>query len=286
MPFFGRQGILAKTAEAAGGSGEGYWDYNALGTETNSSTGNGAQLQIDGGSNDAIESHFDRVYTFSCWFALTTAEMGSSGTLGRLMTMENDGQQYGITLYFDTSGVGGNFASNASGNRVYGTTVTNFSANFLDGNWHHIAIQVSDSARTWNLYLDGTLYNYTTRPASGSGSTMLCDRAIAFNGPANGGNTNYNLWNRWGSGGDYAGRISQIYMHNTSIALSTEISKFYSSGWVDMGTDGTASGLAQPKIYIYENGAGALVQGGTLGTLVERNQNSGSITKYSSGGPS
>lgn len=48
---------------------------------------------------------------------------------------------------------------------------------------------------------------------------------------------------------DFQGRISQIYVHNASGA--PDITKFWSGGPRDLGTNGTATGLAQPLIYHY-----------------------------------
>lgn len=43
--------------------------------------------------------------------------------------------------------------------------------------------------------------------------------------------------------------ISQVFFDDKYYDLSTNISKFYNSGYVDLGVDGTASGLTAPKIY-------------------------------------
>jgi hypothetical protein len=53
---------------------------------------------------------------------------------------------------------------------------------------------------------------------------------------------------------DFLGRISQIYVHNASGA--PDINKFWYFGSNrprDLGTNGTATGLAQPLIYHYGN---------------------------------
>jgi hypothetical protein len=51
---------------------------------------------------------------------------------------------------------------------------------------------------------------------------------------------------------EFDGRISQLYLHNASGAPT--ISNFWDSGTSkpkDLGTNGTATGLAQPLIYHY-----------------------------------
>ena len=55
-----------------------------------------------------------------------------------------------------------------------------------------------------------------------------------------------------GSDNDFKGRISQLYIHNAS--GTPDIAKFYnttSSLPLDLGTNGTSTGLAQPLIYHY-----------------------------------
>lgn len=48
-------------------------------------------------------------------------------------------------------------------------------------------------------------------------------------------------------------KISQIWVDDSYIDLSTNINKFYDNGPVDLGSDGTGTGLSQPLIYHYGN---------------------------------
>lgn len=57
-----------------------------------------------------------------------------------------------------------------------------------------------------------------------------------------------------GTGADFNGRIAQLYIHN--IASAPNIAKFYNTTTnlpLDLGTTGTATGLAQPLMYHYGN---------------------------------
>jgi hypothetical protein len=103
-----------------------------------------------------------------------------------------------------------------------------------------------------------------------AGSFDMADtnkRAIYINGSPvsvtyttyNNTNFNFNVLYRVGIGNnaeqnraDESGfRFSQIWIDNSYVNLSTNISKFYSSGPVDMGATGTTSGLSQPLFYHY-----------------------------------
>jgi hypothetical protein len=58
--------------------------------------------------------------------------------------------------------------------------------------------------------------------------------------------------------------VAQVWITNSYIDLSTNISKFYNNGPVDMGSNGTASGLSQPLIYHNGNLSTFVNNGGTL----------------------
>jgi hypothetical protein len=44
-------------------------------------------------------------------------------------------------------------------------------------------------------------------------------------------------------------QIAQLYLDNTDVDIVTNLSKFYNNGFVNMGSDGTASGLPRPLIF-------------------------------------
>ena len=59
-------------------------------------------------------------------------------------------------------------------------------------------------------------------------------------------------------------KVAQLWIDNSYIDLSTNISKFYDNGPVDMGVNGTASGLSQPLIYHNGNTSTFPTNNGTL----------------------
>jgi hypothetical protein len=77
--------------------------------------------------------------------------------------------------------------------------------------------------------------------------------------------------------------------------LTTNIDKFWTNGGgVDLGTDGTASGLTQPDLYIRANAAGNMIgssgtlqNGGTvsLSLIKAVREGTGNIQVFTSGGP-
>jgi hypothetical protein len=110
-----------------------------------------------------------------------------------------------------------------------------------DNNWHHFVYSVSAS-NVDTLYVDGvdrTSSIYATTP--GSGDTV-----------------NWSTFNRmsllsfWGATSDFSGGdITQVFIDNSYYDLSnaTTRAKFYDSGAVDMGSDGTGTGLTQPLVF-------------------------------------
>jgi hypothetical protein len=73
--------------------------------------------------------------------------------------------------------------------------------------------------------------------------------------------------------------ISQFFIDNVFYDLSdsTIRAKFYDGGSIDMGTDGTASGLAQPLIFHQGNTSTFATKGGDTTTFPY------SVTQYGSG---
>ena len=108
-----------------------------------------------------------------------------------------------------------------------------------DGNWHHMVFSRDGSASTEHLYIDGYETGFTVNAGRQSFTP--------------------NVWQgtEWsevsilaeGDGGNLCGMfVTQIFVDNVYYDLSDAgtLDKFYNGGAVDMGTDGTSSGLAQP----------------------------------------
>lgn len=107
--------------------------------------------------------------------------------------------------------------------------------------WHHFVYSVDFTVDDRNIaYVDGQQVTLTGFTASGITSNINWNdlREFWVHGYNNTNNLN-------------TIRVAQIWIDDSYIDLSTNISKFYDNGPVDMGTDGTGSGLAQPLIYHY-----------------------------------
>jgi len=122
-----------------------------------------------------------------------------------------------------------------------GTAESTFGNGHWDGNWHHYALAVNSSDPGITFYADGV---------ARTNWAELAGRITAGNKSEFNVYDSFNLLSQWNDaqGGNNT-FITQLWMDDTEIDLSTNISKFYSSGAVDMGTDGTASGLSQPLIF-------------------------------------
>jgi hypothetical protein len=109
--------------------------------------------------------------------------------------------------------------------------------------WNHVvwSIDATDTNKRY-VYINGvqifptwsTNTTFTWLSSSSSYSAGIC-----FN--PDGGTT----------GGEAGVDLSQIWIDNSYTDLSTNLSKFYNNGPVDMGSNGTGSGLAQPLLYHY-----------------------------------
>jgi hypothetical protein len=116
-----------------------------------------------------------------------------------------------------------------------------FGNGWWDNNWHHFVYSISGS-NVDTLYVDGvdrTSNIYATTP--GSGDTVNWSQ---FN--------RMSLLSNWTGGSDFSGGdLTQVFIDNSYYDLSnaTTRAKFYDGGAVDMGTDGTDTGLTQPLIF-------------------------------------
>jgi|TARA_R110000868_G_scaffold197002_1_gene443161 hypothetical protein len=116
------------------------------------------------------------------------------------------------------------------------------SGTYDDGNWHHLVFSRDGSASTEHVYIDGA----SVSPTVNAGRQSFTPNAwqgtewsqISILAEGNGSN-------KVGS------EMTQIFIDNVYYNLSDAGTrqKFYNGGAVDMGTDGTSSGLAQPIIF-------------------------------------
>ena len=125
---------------------------------------------------------------------------------------------------------------------------------FWDGEWHHMVMSATTANPGITLYIDGVQktdwIDNGSRSAAGNKSEFnLFD--------------SFNLISNWDGyqPGDQS-YVTQLWLDDTAIDLSTNISKFYDNGAVDMGTDGTGSGLSQPLIFHTGDGTDFFTKGG------------------------
>lgn len=120
--------------------------------------------------------------------------------------------------------------------------------------WHHYVYSVDLTTDDRNIaYLDGQALTMPGFSASVFPTDIGWSNITSFFVHG------YNAANRTNTI-----RVAQLWIDNSYIDLSTNISKFYDNGPVDMGTDGTGSGLSQPLIYHYGNTSTFPTNNGTL----------------------
>ena len=122
-----------------------------------------------------------------------------------------------------------------------------------DNDWHHVMISNDADASTYQFYFDGVDVTPTTASPTGLDLTTIGGLGIGstFTGAGaqstNGGNAQIALW------------LGTAYdLDDTDVRK-----KFYNAGPVDMGVDGTRTGLAQPNFYFYGNSSTADEDRGT-----------------------
>ncbi len=111
-----------------------------------------------------------------------------------------------------------------------------------DGNWHHLVYSRDGSASTEHVYVDGSSTSFSVNAGRQSFTPNVWQGTewseISILAEGNGSN-------KVGMG------MTQIFVDNVYYNLgdTSTRQKFYNGGAVDMGSDGTGSGLAQPLIF-------------------------------------
>jgi len=175
----------------------------------------------------------NRVWVFSTWFKFDSLP-SSTGE-----------QLFGVGVYdADQDNNAPFFVSVTSSNllRMYGQYGTGFvdinnitpAAPFVVGTWNHVVckMNISGSGRT-QMWHNGTrVYDAA---ASNSGNDFDYNDYMEY----------YASYSSLG----FDGCMTQMFWAAQDIDLDANITKFYSNGYVNMGTSGTASGLSQPQIF-------------------------------------
>ena len=170
MPFFGRQGILAKTA-AAGASGDrGYWQQATAVTSGNGNT-NTAYAQFI--KTSAITSNTRNV-AISLWFKVSASDFDPDSGLFVLVSNYQGASSRWAIDFEQTGGITFYYSDGSVKSVSTGSLNSTFESTYVDGNWHHFfgQIQPGDSAKC-KIYLDGA--DRTTNTSSMTGNAITAD---------------------------------------------------------------------------------------------------------------
>lgn len=274
MPLGFARSILTKPAAAAGRP---YFQSASI-----VGSGNHAGLLLDGTTSTAYQT-FVRNYTIAFWFNCSSSQL-DTGTQGRIIDWQGgtspNFDQNQFTVFITGTGITIFWIQNTYGTASYTVSPTSWSTNYLNSQWHHVMISLSlSSSSTKQCYIDGVSQtvsgtdNPTQTPAFGRYASMFYDTNN---------NTTYTTVDQYG------GKLHYLYLDNAALDLSVSSNrtKFYNSGYVDLGTSGTSSGLTQPDIFIYVNSSNVITNGGTMSnTITTAKEGIGSITISATGGP-
>ena len=222
-------------------------------------------------------------FVFSCWFRADSSNDFDSDfdafELFRLGQVDNNSGAFIIELHknngiqvmlFGMDGGGG--GTNFSTGNLSGT----FNSTYVDGNWHHLLAQgIFSNTSKAKIFLDGVDKTTNTLGSSAAlvGSFHM-GKQMSFGGRANG-----------GADKEFGGDLTQAYVDlGSTTDYTSSLTKFYDSGYVDMGTDGTGSSADAPEVFLYVNSTPAVVNGGSTGTLSLSTSNT--MTVNATGGPS
>lgn len=274
MPLGLGKSIITKGAAAAPGTTTPYWQ-----STSNVGTGNHAALLLSG-TTSTMFSDWNKLFTVSFWFNASSSNL-DTGSASRIIDWQGgislDHNQF--TVFLTSTGFTIYWIERFDGTFSYTVSPASFSTNYLNSAWHHVVFKLKVSSPIGKqFYLDGV--SQTVNGTDTSSRTPQYGRYAAV-GCDNNSNTSYSADDQYG------GKLTQLFIDNIDIDLSANIAKFYNSGYVDLGTQGTTSGLARPRIFVYVDTGGTLQQGGantniTLSTIKE---GTGSITTSTTGGP-
>jgi hypothetical protein len=178
-----------------------------------------------------LSSTASKSFTFSCWFNVQQKSPRSVPMGMRL----GDRLLAGPFVYNNTVDATGRFYSQTPSATFDRTSTEN--GLYETNVWTHFAVSVNQNTPVIQMYING-------RPLTVSAITNIENfswnniTGLWINGYDNGNNTN-NI------------KVSQLWFDNNFVDLSTNIDKFYDDGPVDLGSDGTGTGLGQPLIYHY-----------------------------------
>ena len=119
-----------------------------------------------------------------------------------------------------------------------------------DGNWHHYLMSVKGSTSSFELYVDGT---EITQGSQNATQYLAAQKRFTENFWEGNHYDQFTLCAEIfdNGSGQWPNQVTQLYLDNSfnDISDASTRAKFYNNGAVDMGTDGTGSGLDQPLVF-------------------------------------
>ena len=290
MPLgFGRS-ILSKPAVAAAPSGVGNYYHSS--TATNNSVFAAPVF----GNNTTAWSDTDEM-TWMVWFRGYLAGDYETGDVkGDSCYMPRFGWTPSLDGFYMGWGQGPFDSGNStearfelqSKSNLYGNAIWGYPSNALvpwDGAWHQMIFLIDNANNNHRLWLDGSekttsdgfstafdvstidwfcFNGYVSNPSPGTGNPTL--------GTVNANTVDIGPSAVWFSDIDPATNLSAMYDSGNT------------DGYVDMGSDGTASGLTQPDVWSWITDGGTVTQGGaSTATVVELSVGGATLTKVTDG---
>ncbi len=244
---------------------------------------------VDGNNEAAkkvtgLADHDETDWTFACWFRAVDADFdsafdeceilkqgpgsGSGDFQGNIKVAFH--KDNGISAFlFGLSGGGGTSFST-------GNLSSSFNGTYVDGDWHHLLVHArfGTSTSLSKIYLDGV--DKTTNALGGTES---------LHASATHGSVAYFLGTDSSVLKENTMDLTQIwYEYGDTSNWTGNLTYWYDSGPVNMGTDGTASGASAPEVFIYINSTPAVTQGGSVGSIANTT-GSNAFTVSATGGP-
>jgi hypothetical protein len=180
-------------------------------------------------------------FTLSVWIKPTLYSIDTDPWIVYSFVRSDQNTNHMLRIY-DNGSV--NFYTNWGGGFADRTVLG--SGTLTADTWHHLAVSHDASADSTQIYLDGV----DTTPAVTAGlptSAGIIMHTTTFIGVSAWGRSDAAGTN-WAGFGD---RMAQLWWDDSYVDLDTNIGKFYSNGYINMGTDGTGSGLSAPLVYHY-----------------------------------
>jgi hypothetical protein len=272
MPLGFARSVLTIPAAAAAGADRGYWNqsdslasnlYKGV-TFTKSTAYSNTSANLD----------------VSFWFKGNIADLDTAFD-SHIIFVNSDGANntFTIEMHKNYGLFVAQFYGSYGGESItsHQNTTNNFGTTYLNNAWHHCYVQWRGRANNnalSRIYLDGVDTTYSKNAGTmpiGAGSQPIQTASKIFH--------NGNKDKR--ASGFRKADFYQIF-HSTTNNIAN-ISKWYNSGYVDLGTSGNSGGAPTPDIWLTVSG-GAVTQGGALsGTVSEVGD--GTLTKSNTGGP-